>query len=164
MSLYDCRQIGLYPTTLPLKCAFLDKAAAMEGHDGVLSVSIAHCFPYADVPELSGRVLVITDNDKDKVARLTRAIGGVRAALISNRTRAPGLELFRNLGIDPTEQKLPLVKSTNHFKAAFGPVVAKVIYVDSDGSLSRDYVKIPYTRVQRPIRPLDAETTPGLIA
>jgi microcystin degradation protein MlrC len=75
MSLYDCRQIGSYPTTLPLMRAFVDKTAAMEGKDGVLSVSIGHCFPYADVPELSGRILVITDNDKDKAGRLATAIG-----------------------------------------------------------------------------------------
>jgi microcystin degradation protein MlrC len=83
---------------------------------------------------------------------------------ISKRTQAFGLELFRNLGIEPGDQKLPLVKSTNYFMAAFGPIAAKMIYVDSDGPLSRDYVKIPYTRVQRPIWPLDAETTPGLVA
>jgi len=83
--------------------------------------------------------------------------------LISNRTQALGLELFRNVGVEPTERKLLVVKSTNHFHAAFGPIAEKVLYVDSDGPLSRDYTRIPYTRVQRPIWPLDAETTPGLI-
>ena len=33
----------------------------------------------------------------------------------------------------------------------------------ADGPLSRDYRRIPYTKVQRPIWPLDAETSPGLI-
>jgi microcystin degradation protein MlrC len=47
--------------------------------------------------------------------------------------------------------------------AAFGPIAKKVIYVDADGPLSRDYRRIPYTQVQRPIWPLDVETTPGLI-
>lgn len=47
--------------------------------------------------------------------------------------------------------------------AAFGPIAKKVIYVDSDGPLSRDYRQIPYTKVQRPIWPLDEQTTPGLI-
>ena len=75
MSLYDCRQIASYPTTLPLMRAFVDKTAAMEGKDGVLSVSIGHCFPYADVPELSGRILVITDNDKAKADALATEIG-----------------------------------------------------------------------------------------
>ena len=75
-----------------------------------------------------------------------------------------GLELFRNVGVEPTERKLLVVKSTNHFHAAFGPIAKKVLYVDSDGPLPRDYTRIPYTRVQRPIWPLDAETSPGLVS
>jgi microcystin degradation protein MlrC len=88
---------------------------------------------------------------------------GVEVVLISNRTQALGLELFRNLGIEPTERKLLAVKSTNHFMAAFGPIARKVIYLDSDGPLSRDYTKVGYARVLRPIWPLDATTSPGLI-
>jgi microcystin degradation protein MlrC len=55
------------------------------------------------------------------------------------------------------------VKSTNHFMAAFGPIAKRVIYVESDAPLARDYRKIGYTKVKRPIWPLDEETTPGLI-
>ena len=91
-------------------------------------------------------------------------VGGIEVVLISQRTQALGLELFRNLGIDPTQRKLIVVKSTNHFMAAFGPIARKVIYVDADGPLSRDYRRIPYSRVQRPIWPLDEATQPGLVA
>jgi microcystin degradation protein MlrC len=75
MSVYDCRQIQSYPTTLPLMRAFVDRIKAMEGKDGILSVSIAHCFPYADVPELSGRVLVVADGDKAKADALATRLG-----------------------------------------------------------------------------------------
>ena len=299
MSLYDCRQIGSYPTTLPLMRAFVDKVKAMEGKDDILSVSIAHCFPYADVPELSGRILVVMDGDKAKGDALARQIGeefvamrgrtmpefldvasgvgqaleanaapvvmaepsdnagggapsdntsiireliarkaegaavgpvwdpvavqlcfdaglgtefplrfggkigvrsgqpidatvtviglkrdcwqsfgptqvplgdcaairigGVEIVLIANRTQALGLELFTNLGINPRAKRIVAVKSTNHFMAAYGPIAKRVIYVESDAPLSRDYRKIPYTRVNRPIWPLDTETKPGLI-
>lgn len=298
-SLYDCRQIQSYPTTLPLMRAFVDRMIAMEGRDGVLSISIGHCFPYADVPELTGRILVITDGDKPKADRLATEIGedfvsmrgktlpsylnvddGIAAALafddapvvvadpadnagggapsdntsilrrliatnaqnatlgplwdpiavrlcfdaglgaefdlrfggkigprsgqpidarvtvvglkrdcwqsfgptqvplgdcaairigsvevvlIANRTQALGLELFTNLDIEPRAKKLVVVKSTNHFMAAFGPIAKKVIYIDSDGPLSRDYRRIPYTKIARPIWPLDQTTRPGLI-
>ena len=47
----------------------------MEGKDGILSISIVHCFPYADVPENSSRVLVIADGDKAKADRLATTIG-----------------------------------------------------------------------------------------
>jgi microcystin degradation protein MlrC len=90
-------------------------------------------------------------------------IGGIEAVLISNRTQALGLELFGNLGIDPLARKLLVVKSTNHFMAAFGPIAARVIYVESDGPLRRDYRLVPYSKIQRPIWPLDEVTSPGLI-
>lgn len=298
-ALYDARQIGSYPTTLPLMRAFVDRMSAMEGKDGILSISIGHCFPYADVPEMGGRILVITDNNKPQADKLATEIGeefvamrgrtapdylevdeaitaglaanaypvvmadpadnagggapsdnttilkrliernvqdaalgpiwdpiavrlcfdaglgatfnlrfggkigptsntpvdaqvtviglardcyqsfgpaqaelgdcaairigGVEVVLETKRNQALGLELFRNVGIEPTEKKLVVVKSTNHFMAAYGPIAKKVLYIDADGPIPRDYRKIPYTRIQRPIWPLDAETRPGLI-
>ncbi len=57
-----------------------------------------------------------------------------------------------------------VVKSTNHFMAEFGPIARTVLYVDSDGPLTRDYRKIAYTKVQRPIWPLDEATYPGLVS
>ena len=49
-SLFDCRQIGSYPITLPLMSGFVDRTAAMEGKDGVLSVSIGHVSPMPMCP------------------------------------------------------------------------------------------------------------------
>lgn len=46
---------------------------------------------------------------------------------------------------------------------AFGPAAKKVIYVDPDGPLSRDYRQIACTEVRQPIWPLDEQTAPGLI-
>ncbi len=91
-------------------------------------------------------------------------VGGVDVVLIDNRTQALGLELFTNVGIDPTQKKIVVVKSTNHFMAAFGPIAKKVIYVDSSGPLKRDPAKIADTKVERPIWPLDVDAKPrGLI-
>lgn len=299
MSLYDCRQIGSYPTTLPLMRGFVDRMTALEGKDGILSVSAVHCFPYADVEELSGRILVVADGDKAKADALATRLGeefvsmrgrtmpeflsvadgvkaamafdgapmvladpadnagggapsdnttilreliargakgaalgpiwdpiavrlcfdagtgarfplrfggktspssgapvdamvevtalardcwqsfgptkvplgdcaavridGVEVVLITKRTQALGLELFSNLGIDPLQRRIVVVKSTNHFMAAYGPIAKKVIYVESDGPLARQYHKLAYTKILRPIWPLDAETHPGLI-
>ena len=89
--------------------------------------------------------------------------GGIDVVLITIRNQALGLELFRNVGIEPTELRLVVVKSTNHFMAAYGPIAKRVIYVHSDGPLSRDYRTIPYTKVRRPIWPLDERAEPGLI-
>src|SRR6185369_3681913 len=90
-------------------------------------------------------------------------VGGIEVVLITKRTQALGLELFTNLGIDPRARRIVVVKSTNHFMAAFGPIAKKVIYVDSDAPLARDYRRIKYERVQRPIWPLDEGAAPKLI-
>jgi len=300
-SVYDCRQIQSYPTTIQPMRGLVDRIMAMEGKDGILSVSIAHCFPYGDVPEIGTRVLVIADGDKKKADALATAlgeelvslrgktspqffdvpggvgearafndlpvviadpadnagggapsdntdilrhlitekvedaclgpiwdpiavricfdaglgakialrfggkiapssgqpvdaeveivglkrdawqrfgptqvpvgdcaavrVGGVDVVLIAKRTQATGLELFTNLGIDPARKKIVVVKSTNHFMAAYGPIAKKVVYLESSGPLRRDHRKMPYTKVQRPIWPLDPDARPrGLIS
>lgn len=75
ISVYDCRQIATYLTTREPMRALVDRIKAMEATRGVLSISIAHGFPWADVPELSTRVLVITDNDKAAADTLAKQVG-----------------------------------------------------------------------------------------
>ena len=48
------------------------------------------------------------------------------------------------------ERKLLVVKSTNHFMAAFGPIAKKVIYVDSDGPLAPRLPQDPLHQGQPP--------------
>ena len=300
MSVYDCRQIQSYPTTLQPMRGLVDRIKAMEGKDGILSVSIAHCFPYGDVAEIGTRVLVVADGDKKKADALATKlgeelvglrgktqppyfdvaggvaegvafndlpvviadpadnagggapsdntdilrhliasnvenaclgpiwdpiavricfdaglgariglrfggkiapssgqpvdaeveiiglkrearqsfgptlvpvgdcaavrVGGVDVVLITKRTQATGLELFTNVGIDPRQKKIVVVKSTNHFMAAYGPIAKKVIYIETTGPLRRDPAKVPYKKVERPIWPIDRDAKPrGLI-
>src|SRR5690606_20980437 len=66
-------------------------------------------------------------------------IGGVEVLLTTMRTQALGLQLFTNVGIDPRERKLVVVKSNNHFMAAYQPIAASVIYIDSDGPMVSDF-------------------------
>ncbi|MGE0724390.1 MAG: M81 family metallopeptidase [Alphaproteobacteria bacterium] len=74
-SVYDCRMINSYPTSRQPMRGFVDKIMAMEGKDGILSISIAHCFPYADVPDVGTKVLVVTDNQPEKGAKLAEQLG-----------------------------------------------------------------------------------------
>jgi hypothetical protein len=71
MRTFDCRTLqGAFMTNQPLGRAFVDRIMAMEGKDGVLSISVAHGFSAGDVPEVGTRTLVITDGDPDKASRL----------------------------------------------------------------------------------------------
>ena len=298
MSLYDCRMVGSYPTTMQPMRAFVDKMSALEGKNGVLSVSAAHCFPYADVPEMGSRILVITDNQRAAGDKLAKALGdeffamrgktqppyhspdeaidlalgqpgpvviadpsdnagggapsdstvilrrliargvqgaalapiwdpiavqmcfmagvggklnlrfggktaptsglpvdalvtvtalvhnatqafadaridmgdsaaiefnGIHVVLITKRVQATGADLFTGMGVALADKRIVVVKSTNHFHAAFAPLARKVLYCDSGGPIPRDHREVPYTRVQRPIWPLDEVVAPVLL-
>ncbi|GAA2859358.1 M81 family metallopeptidase [Aminobacter niigataensis] len=296
-SLWDTRVIASYPTTTQPMRGIVDKAMALEGKDGVLSISLGHGFPSGDVPDNGARVLVITDGNKPLGDRLAREFGeemaaikeisaqrflepsaavaraleiaagaskpvtiadtsdnagggapsdnttflrllitggvssasvgpiwdpmavrlafdagpgariklrfggkacwasaqpidaevevlacvpgaqqtfagspvdlgdavgirtleGVGAVLVSNRCQAMGIDFFANLGIDPRGERLLVVKSNQHFHAAFAPISEEVIYATGDGLLPTDYRRHPWKKVIRPIWPLDGE-------
>lgn len=298
-SLYDCRTIGHFPTSMQPMRGLVDRVLAMEGKDRVLSISLGHGFPYGDVPEAGARVLVITDDAKAQGDRLAEALGeemvairetagpkrltidaaidealkeakgpvviadmadnagggapsdntsflhrliarkiqgaavapiwdplavrlafdagvgaklpfrfggktaassgppvdadveiiacvknahqtfagspvplgdaaairfgGIEAVLISTRAQAMGIDLFANLGIDPASRKILVVKSTQHFYAAFSKIAGRVIYSEGDGPMPSDVRKLPWRKINRPIWPLDNETRPSLV-
>jgi microcystin degradation protein MlrC len=98
MGVFDLRMINSYFTTLQPMKGFVDKVKAMEGKDGILSISLAFCFPYADVPELGSKMLVITDGQPERAASLARELG-IELIRMRDRTRptflsvADGIEL-----------------------------------------------------------------------
>jgi len=72
---YDCRMISMYPTQSPEMRGFVDAMTAAEGHDGILSLSLAHGFPYGDTAVTGTRMLAIADGDPDKAATSARDFG-----------------------------------------------------------------------------------------
>ncbi len=63
MALLDCAMLGIFPTTAEPMAGIVARMGAMEREPGVLSVSLAHGFPWGDTPEVGTRVLVVTDGD-----------------------------------------------------------------------------------------------------
>ena len=91
------------------------------------------------------------------------AVDGISVVLISKRTQALGSDLLTGMGVAIEGKKMVVVKSTNHFHAAFAPFASRVIYCDANGPIPRDHRKVPYTRIQRPIWPLESGVSPVLI-
>ena len=83
-------------------------------------------------------------------------MGGVEAVLISTRAQGMGTDLFSNLGIDPKQRKILVVKSNQHFYASFSQIAAQVIYAEGDGPLPRTTPSC-HGEGARPIWPLDAK-------
>ena len=75
MSVFDCRMIEVFPTSREPMRSWVDRAKALQGKDGVLSVSLIHGFMAGDVPELGTRVLVITDGERGKGDALAEKLG-----------------------------------------------------------------------------------------
>jgi microcystin degradation protein MlrC len=50
------------------------------------------------------------------------------------------------------------LKSSQHFRAGFEPVAARIITADSPGLTTLDLTAFPYRRLTRPVWPLDGGT------
>jgi microcystin degradation protein MlrC len=83
------------------------------------------------------------------------SIGALDVVLASGRAQTFNPAVFTRLGIDLAAKKIVVVKSSNHFHAAFAPIAAGIIYVDCGGPYPPDPARIPYTKIRRPIAPLD---------
>jgi microcystin degradation protein MlrC len=268
---------------------FVDKLMAMEGKDGVLSLSIAHGFPWSDIQEMSSKIIAITDNDKPKAEKIARELGqeffamrsvtqppyvtldtamarvqshnlpkpmvladvsdnagggaasdstfilrelldkkvtdaaiamfwdpgvvklafevgegaefdirlggklgpqsgppidarakvlklekdvfikfggtrkgtnpigdaaalqidGVTVIVNTKRSQCHSLDCFTKLGVDPSTKKIVVVKSMQHFHAAYAPIASEVVYVAAPGALVPDWSLLPYTKADK---------------
>ena len=83
------------------------------------------------------------------------AVNGVEILLTTKRVQPTDLEIFRSQGIEPTAKQILMLKSNVHFRAAFTPIAAEIIDVDTPGLTTNHLDQIPYQRLQRPIFPFD---------
>ena len=75
ISTFDCRMITIFPTSREPMRSFVDRLKAMEGRDGVLSISVIHGFMAGDVPDMGTRLVVVTDADQPKGDALAESLG-----------------------------------------------------------------------------------------
>jgi microcystin degradation protein MlrC len=62
------------PTTAGAMREFVAEMRQAERAEGVLSVSLAHGFPHGDVADLAARLVVMTDNDRDKAQTIADSL------------------------------------------------------------------------------------------
>jgi microcystin degradation protein MlrC len=82
-------------------------------------------------------------------------IGNLDVVLATTRAQTFSPHVFTDLGIDLAAKKIVVVKSSNHFYAAFARIAAEVLYLDTGGPYPSDPAKIPYKKARRPLSPLD---------
>lgn len=86
MAMFDCRMIALYQTKTGPMREFVERMTRAEAQPGILSVSLAHGFPWADLPETGARMLVVADGDAALAGataeRLGRAFHDIRNQIV----------------------------------------------------------------------------------
>lgn len=80
---------------------------------------------------------------------------GIEIVLATLRQQAVSPDCFSELGIDPRARRLLVVKSAQHFHAKFAPIAARILYCDAPGYVDSHLGRLPFTRLRRPIWPLD---------
>ncbi len=74
VAVVDCDMVVTVHTSREPARGFVDKLQSLEGHDGVLSISVSHGFPWGDVAEMGTKVLIYTDADQPKADALARQL------------------------------------------------------------------------------------------
>jgi microcystin degradation protein MlrC len=82
-------------------------------------------------------------------------ISGVKLVVGAYREQVFGPRVFSAVGVEPLAQRILVVKSAQHFYAAFAPLANRIVYCDSPCSRTVQFSALPFAHRRRPIWPLD---------
>ena len=151
-------------------CVLTDPNAAAAAHaagrGAEITLRVGGCTPLPDVAPFHGafRVTGLSEGrflckgpcvggreaNLGPTALLT--IGGVSIVVAAKRMQAYDLEIFRHIGVEPTHQKILVVKSTCHFRADFEPIAERVLIAVAPGAHLVDARLYPYKHLRRGVR------------
>ena len=119
---------------------------------------------------VTGRVKTVTDgkfvnegpmgtgSESDMGPTAVMEIGGNDVIVTTKRLQPLDLQLYKSQGIDPTEKRFIVVKSSVHYRASHEPIAKEVIELDTPGLTSPRLAGFGFKNIRRPIFPLDVET------
>lgn len=82
--------------------------------------------------------------------------GNIDLVATSERLQAINTDIFTAVGIDPAVCDAVVVKSAQHFVAAYSAFAHRVLYVDTPATLPMGVVASRYRKLARPMWPIDA--------
>ena len=119
--------------------------------------------------EISGTVKTIADgrfyNKGPMMKGLQNNIGrtvvldsdGIDIIILEWRMQPFDAEVFRRLGIEPSEKKILVLKSAVHFRASYGAMAKKIIEVDTPEYGTMNFESLQFNHIRRPVYPLDKQ-------
>jgi len=140
--------------------------AHRAGTGSVVNLSVGHHFSMEDGKPVacSGAVTHLSDGDyhmrdQDLYARMGPAavigIGSLRLLVRTWPSLEWDTEMYFSVGLDPRAAALVFVKSPGGFRHSFEQVADRILMADTPGPTCANMRKVPFTRVTRPLFPLD---------
>ena len=120
---FDCKMIEVLPTSREPMRGFVDRIKALEGKNGVLSISVIHGFMAGDVPDLGTKLLVTTHASSDQGMSLAKELG---------------MELYSFRGKTRPEFLAPDVALEQAVRAQTTPVVIADVWDNPGGGVAGD--------------------------
>jgi microcystin degradation protein MlrC len=74
-AVFDCQTIGVVRTPVEPARSFVDGLKALEGREGIVSITAIHGFPWADVAAMGSKLLVYADGDTALAQRTAERLG-----------------------------------------------------------------------------------------
>jgi microcystin degradation protein MlrC len=90
--------------------------------------------------------------EMDMGASAALRIGDVRIVVSSYKAQLADQAMYRFVGIEPTQQKILVNKSSVHFRADFEPIAEKLMICAAPGAMPADTASLPWTRLRPGIR------------
>jgi microcystin degradation protein MlrC len=72
---HDCRMVTMWRTPVEPMKTFVARMQALEGKNGILSVSFAHGFPWGDVADVGAKIVVVADDNMPAAQAMADQLG-----------------------------------------------------------------------------------------
>jgi microcystin degradation protein MlrC len=79
-------------------------------------------------------------------------IGGVRIVVATRKAQMADQAMYRQVGIEPTEQAILVNKSSVHFRADFEPIAETILVCAAPGPMPVDPASLPWRRLRPGLR------------
>jgi len=153
-------------------CTICDGEAAAEaaraGVGATLTLAVGHKRSGLGAPlRVTGRVKTIGDGRYvltgpgangmvgEMGLTVVLEIGAIRLSLRSIPHFEWDTGIHTSMGLDPAGAALVFVRSPSHFRASYGAIAARIFIADTPGPTSPNMRRIPFTKVTRPLYPID---------
>lgn len=149
------------------KSAVAELEQAGEGSEVTVKLGGCTASDFFTPLEVTGKVRKIVDGsqvvvkfyshqDRINMGRVVIFdVGSITLMISELRGVAGNLpDVYRAFGIEPTDYKIAILKTASNFQF-FAPITSRLIRADTKGPGQSDVFTLPWTRLPRPVYPLD---------